>query len=61
MLTFSIPFLHRADTDLIKRQNGQLFSYEVDKIHSKEFSDWFCERVSLGSINNIKFCINLKF
>ncbi|KAK2398574.1 hypothetical protein QL285_048499 [Trifolium repens] len=41
-------FLAREHIDLIKRQNRnrRLSPYEIDKIHSRTFSDWFRERVA---------------
>ncbi|KAK2402918.1 hypothetical protein QL285_052403 [Trifolium repens] len=41
------PF-QREHIDLIKRQNRnrRLSPYEIDKIHSRTFSDWFRERVA---------------
>lgn len=44
---FNLSFLHREHIDLIRRQNRRLSPYEVDKIHSKKFPDWFHERVSV--------------
>ncbi|XP_058787489.1 uncharacterized protein LOC131661866 isoform X2 [Vicia villosa] len=41
------PF-QREHIDFIKRrnQNRRLSPYEIDKIHSRTFPDWFCERVA---------------
>ncbi|KAL5131331.1 hypothetical protein HKD37_12G034235 [Glycine soja] len=47
-----------AHADLIKRQNRRLSPYEVDKIHSKEFPDWFRERHTMGKRRKLNIIQN---